>query len=304
MIRRHSRQAVLGEIYDSHGGEMMFWLKWVDGKIDPLIRQEFVELARQDADLQSTITTLEASDVRSEVRYALEATNYLTPDSHARGDEDDSTSMILSQQQPSVSGEAIGGPEELTHNVVNPPSSRRGSATPSRGSSARSGVFARVQQALGSLLAEVDIALPWRGESFHATNLLYHLVGDESVNHFRTLHDWLRGARGRASSTATPLSTLDRLLAWVAPECFATDPRAELSFRLFLRSRLKSYCREQGWRPTGQKYATLELAFRGLDRERIGELIRDAMLEANTDPKSVLARVIAPRAAALLARSA
>jgi hypothetical protein len=306
MTRQRSRQADLKPIYKLHGGELMFWLKWVDGRIDSHVRHELLEAARRDADLHSTIKSLEVPDVRTQVRCALEATNYLTPGSPTRGDEDDSTSMILGQQSPSAPRqELIGGAEELTYGVISQPSPRRAPATASRGSSDRSGVYARVQQALGRLLAEVDIVLPSRGESFEATRLLHHLVGDESVNHFRTLHNWLREARRRrASSNAKSLSALDRLLAWVAPECFATAPRAELSFRLFLRSRFKAYCRAQGWRPSGQKYATLELAFRDLDRSRIGELIRDAMREANADPTSEVARAIAPPAEALLAQAA
>jgi hypothetical protein len=305
MTRRRSRQADLKAIHKLHGGEMMFWLKWVDGRIDPAIHLELLEWACQDVDIHSTIKSLEVHDARAQVRCALEATNYLTPGSHTQKDDDDSTSMILGQQAPFVPrDQRNGNAEELTYGVIAPPAPRRSPATPSRGSSDRSGVYARVQQALGRLLAEVDIVLPLRGESFEATRLLHHLVGDESVNHFRTLHNWLCAARCRISSNAKSLSMLDRLLAWVAPECFATDPRAELSFRLFLRSRLKTYCRAQGWRPTGQKYATLELAFRDLDRSRIGELIRDAMREAYTDPTSELARAIAPPAEALLAQAA
>jgi hypothetical protein len=305
MTRRRSRQADLKAIYRLHGGEMMFWLKWVDGRIDPAIRHELLAWSCEDGLLHSTIESLQGPDVRTQLRYALEATNYLTPGSPTQKDEDDSTSMILGQQPPSVPRDhLVGNAEELTYGVIAQSSPRRAPATASRGASDRSGVYARVKLALGRLLAEVDIVSPMLKESFEAKRLLHHLVGDESVNHFRTLHNWLRAARRRAASNAKSLSMLDRLLAWAAPECFASTPRSELSFRLFLRSRLKAYCRAQGWRPTGQKYATLELAFRDLDRSRIGELIRDAMREANADPTSELARAIAPPAEALLAQAA
>jgi hypothetical protein len=91
----------------------------------------------------------------------------------------------------------------------------------------------------------------------------------------------------------------DRLLSWLAPECFATDdsrPRFELSFRLYLRARLRDYCRRKGWRPAARD---LETAFRDLDRGRMGDIVRETVEEAARAEEQPPALVGMPLAQAL-----
>ena len=87
-----------------------------------------------------------------------------------------------------------------------------------------------------------------------------------------------------------------------APDCFVTDgrrPHFELSFRLYLRARLKDYCRSKGWQPAGPKCRDLETAFRALDRQRIGDLVREAVEEAARAEHEAPALVGVPLAQAL-----
>jgi len=131
----------------------------------------------------------------------------------------------------------------------------------------------------------VEIPLPPRDEAGEATRLLHHLVGREAIGHFRELARWLCETRARMDRASGPefYPARDRLLLWLAPECFVTDGRRshfEMSFRLYLRARLKDYCRGKSWQPAGPRYRDLETAFRALDRQRIGDLVREAVEEA------------------------
>jgi hypothetical protein len=146
-------------------------------------------------------------------------------------------------------------------------------------------VYRRVGRGLFGLLNEVEIPLPARDEAGEATRLLQHLVGREALAHFRELTCWLQTTRARMDLASDPsfYAARDRLLLWLAPECFVTDgkqARFELSFRLYLRARLKDYCRRRNWRPAGPRYRDLETAFRALDRQRIGDVVREAVEEA------------------------
>jgi hypothetical protein len=152
-----------------------------------------------------------------------------------------------------------------------------------RGSDAE--VYRRIGSGLFHLLAEVEISLSARHEAAEATQLLQYLVGRESLTQFRELTCWLYEVRARMDLAGDPtfFTARDRLLLWLAPECFVLDgqrPRFALSFRLFLRARLKDYCRRKKWHPTGAKYHDLETAFRALDRQRIGTLVRESVEEA------------------------
>jgi hypothetical protein len=149
-------------------------------------------------------------------------------------------------------------------------------------------VYRRVGRGLFKLLEGIEVRLPARDEAAEATRLLQHLAGREAVAHFYDLHHWLHKARGRMELAADPslFDVLDRLLLWLTPECFAArgkGPAYGLSFRLYLRGRLKDYCRRKGWQPSGPACADLEAAFRSLDRERIGELVREAVQEVAHD---------------------
>jgi hypothetical protein len=144
-------------------------------------------------------------------------------------------------------------------------------------------VYRRVGRSLFQLLAAVEIPLPARDEAGEATLLLRHLVGREALAHFRELARWLDETRARLDRAGDPTfyPARDRLLLWLAPECFVTDgrrPHFELSFRLYLRARLMDYCRRKAWRPGGGR--DLESAFRALDRQRIGDIVREAVEEA------------------------
>ena len=154
-----------------------------------------------------------------------------------------------------------------------------------RQSSGSTEVYRRVGRSLFNLLAEVEIPLPAHDEAGEATHLLQHLVGREAIGRFRELACWLHETRARLDLAGHPdfYAARDRLLLWLAPDCFVTDgrrPHFELSFRLYLRARLKDYCRGKNWRPAGARYRGLETAFRALDRQRIGDLVREAVEEA------------------------
>jgi hypothetical protein len=145
--------------------------------------------------------------------------------------------------------------------------------------------LARIGRSLFRLLEEVEVSLPPREETTEATRLLQYLVGDEAIRRFQELHHWLSSTRERMALAGGPpfFVALDRLLLWLAPDCFLTTeqgPAHELSFRLYLRSRLKHYCRSKGLQPAGLRYPDLETAFRALDRDRMGEVVRDAVQQA------------------------
>ncbi|HKI34195.1 MAG TPA: hypothetical protein VKA46_20250 [Gemmataceae bacterium] len=183
-----------------------------------------------------------------------------------------------------------------------PPLPRKAGSRKRRASDAE--VYQRVGGSLFKLLAEVEIPLPARDEAGEATRLLQHLVGRDAIAHFRALTGWLEGTRGRMDLASDPsfYAARDRLLLWLAPECFVTDgrrPHFELSFRLYLRARLKDYCRGKNWQPAGPRYRDLETAFRALDRQRIGDIVREAVEEAARAEDQAPALVGVPLAQAL-----
>jgi hypothetical protein len=179
----------------------------------------------------------------------------------------------------------------LAEDYTGAPTNGRGAAPPfpppagggprkRRGADAE--VYQRIAGSLFQLLAAVDIPFPARDEAGEATRLLQFLVGREALAHFRELSCWLHDTRARMAQASHPTfyTARDRLLLWLAPEVFVTDgsrPRFELSFRVYLRNRLKEYCRRKGWRPAARD---LDTAFRALDRERIGDIVRQAVEEA------------------------
>jgi hypothetical protein len=160
------------------------------------------------------------------------------------------------------------------------PPSAGGGPRKRRGADAE--VYRRIAGCLFQLLDAVGITPPARDEAGEATRLLQHLVGREALAHFRELSCWLHDTRARMAQASHPTlyTARDRLLLWLAPELFVTDgsrPRNELSFRLYLRNRLKEYCRRKGWRPAARD---IDTAFRALDRERIGNIVRETVEEA------------------------
>jgi hypothetical protein len=189
------------------------------------------------------------------------------------------------------------------HSAARPPALPRKSAARKRRVSDAE-VYRRVGDSLFKLLAEVEIPLPARDEAGEATRLLQHLVGREAIVHFRALCSWLQSTRARMDLASDPsfFAARDRMLLWLAPECFVTDGRRahfELSFRLYLRARLKDYCRRKNWQPAGPRYRDLESAFRALDRQRIGDIVREAVEEAAQAEDQAPALVGVPLAQAL-----
>jgi hypothetical protein len=430
MRRQRNSMATRRAIYDDHGGEMRFWLAWVQGDIDEAVRAWFRTQARHDPALREDLESLDAASARDDVRRALEATNYLVAATAGAArpsiveDADDVTDLVLQRQhapprpvtarerlaprvataparaaarlrsaahalsadpfeqprrvlrqaidqltadercllfaqwqgrdacresllrvllpaedQPPTRGEiseqagrlrraearlgqALGerrdvlrrlGPQRLwqivSEDYATTPTNGRGAAPPipkgesgprkRRGTDA--GVYRRIAASLFQLLAAVEIPLPARDESGEATRLLQHLVGRAALAHFRDLSSWLHESRARTALAGHPTfhTAHDRLLAWLAPECFATEgqqPRFDLSFRLYLRARLRDYCRRKGWRPPSRD---LESAFRTLDRERIGDIVRETVEEAARAEEQPPALIGMPLAQAL-----
>lgn len=142
----------------------------------------------------------------------------------------------------------------------------------------------RVGQALFPLLEELEVTLPSRQETTLASELLQHLVGPTALNHFRELNTGLRRIRARMTLASHPtlFTALDRVLHWLVPETLhPADPPTEpqLSFRLFLRARLKEHCYRQGWVSTEEEKTSLEKAINRLSRERIGAVVSAALEE-------------------------
>ncbi len=437
MIGQRSSLATRQAIYDDHGGEMRFWLGWVQGEIDGAVQDWLRTQARHDPALRQDLDSLAAPAARDDVRRALEATNYLVAASATAAarpavveDLDDVTNLVLQgrsvppepvasrerlapgaaavparaaarlrgathaplpadpleqprralrqaigqltddercrlfaqwqtrdacresllrvllpeEDQPPTRGETsdqgerlrraearlgqiLGdrrdllrdiGPQRLWQILLEDytavgmngrgsapaPSLPAGGTTRKRRSGADAEVYRRIAGSLFKLLAAVDIPLPARDESGEATRLLQHLVGRQALAHFRDLTCWLHDTRARMDLASDPsfYTARDRLLLWLAPECFLTDgerARFELSFRLYLRARLKDYCRRQGWHPAGPAARDLETAFRALDRQRIGDIVREAVEEAARAEEQPAALVGVPLAQAL-----
>jgi hypothetical protein len=262
-----------------HGGEATFWLAWLADELSAELCAWFRAEARRDPALGKDLESVDQPAARAQLRNALEATNYLAvrdPGAAASGEE--LTGLALKEDQLSDAA---------------PPSTARRRLARREG---RQELHQRVSRSLFQLLEEVEIPLPAGDEAREATALLHHLVGLPAVDRFRQLDRWLGEARRRGDK---PLPALDRALRWLTPELFeqdGSDFRARLSFRLFLRCRLKDYCQQRGWRPAGPLYRDLETAFAQLRRERIGQLVyrtieesSDAGLEeACVSPRQVL----------------
>jgi hypothetical protein len=200
----------------------------------------------------------------------------------ALGDRRELLKALGPEQVRQILSEEYLGP--ATNGPAPAPAAGRASRKKRR-SAGETEVYRRVGRSLFKLLAEVEIPLPARDEAGEATRLLQHLVGREAVGHFRELAGWLHETRARLDLAGHPefYAARDRLLLWLAPDCFVTDgrrPHFELSFRLYLRARLKDHCRDKSWRPAGARYRDLETALRALDRQRIGDLVREAVEEA------------------------
>jgi hypothetical protein len=292
MRKLNERLTTVAAVVRDHGGDEAFWSAWVLDELTPAVRDWVRGQAAKDPKLRRDLASIESPSARAEVRQALEATNYLarpgapTPAAQAP------------RKRPPAGHDPGGFPlDELTYLVVRdsvpktpaptgpvPPArpavrGEVGPAPPAKAVAARPGrVYRYLQQALFRLLQELELSLPAGAEAREATCLLRHLVGPDSVAHFRRLTRWLEAARARATVEDPP--ALDRLLGWLTPELFerASGGYAQQpSFRLYLRALFRGYAEGKGWTPHGPRHADLGDAFAALTRERIGELVREAV---------------------------
>lgn len=279
-------------VMSAHGGELTFWLAWLSEEIKPEVRDWFRAQAACDPTLRQHLESVDHKPAREQLQLALEATNYLTPRTDA--DEAGFEPMTDIALESDLSDSSAHLKQDEISAVLDwglaYPSHRRRLA---KGRGHRE-LHRRVSRSLFQLLAEVEVPLPAEEEVRDATVLLHHLAGYSVVDRFRRLDHWLNEARRRACPRAD--TALDRVLHWLAPELFVLRRDGyshHLSFRLYLRGRLKDYCRKHGLKPTGPRYYDLDTAFAQLQRARIGQIIYQA-IEETADPGLVEAKV-APR---------
>jgi hypothetical protein len=261
------------KVMREHGGELSFWLAWLSDDLDADLKAWFRRLTGPDPRLRRDLEAIDAPGGPEQLRHTLEATNYLAPrDPSAPLTLPPADSLTSFAVKDSAAGKQRPGTAAFLLNLAADRSGPRE-------------LYRRVSQSLFQLLEEVEIGLPpGGGDVLEAARLLYHLVGPEPVEHFRQLHRWLQDMRRRAANPNP--DTLARLFQWLTPELFATDkgePRYQLSYRLFLRGRLKDYCRQHGWKPQGPRFHDLDSAFNHLQRERIGEIVRQAVQQLNDE---------------------
>lgn len=216
--------------------------------------------------------------LRADYRRALEATNY------------------LSEHRAAVPSSAGRGRATMTELAIG---GRSASERALR--AAQSQVRQQVHRALNSLLAEVRIEVPHEPAaraSNRVCDLLRRVVGHAAFQRFRDLYEWLeRDVRRR-----DPALPFMRLLAWMAPELLERHHRGpwrfQLSYCLYLRSLLKDHCRREGWRlaspgaPEQDAHAdaaSFDAAFDALDRERIGQIVAQAVTDLGPDDCRILA---------------
>lgn len=275
-------QAVMSD----HGGELTFWLAWLSGELVDDLCDWFRLQAHTEAALRKDLASIDQPAAREQLRNALEATNYVTPrDGVRKAGVEPLTGFALKDEEDSDTLVDQAG-TALSWNDVYPPYREDHQRELHR----------RVSGSLFLLLGEVEVPLPV-DEAGEATILLHHLVGRPSIDRFRQLDRWLNEARRQVETSL--LLALDRVLHWLTPELFQSDREGfcyHLSFRLFLRFRLKDYCKQRGWRPAGPRYQDLSTAFANLHRERIGQIVYQAIEESETEaleqarvsPKQVL----------------
>lgn len=237
-------------ILADYGGEGPFFVAWVRDQVDPAVVRWFWAAARNDPRLRADLESLTPRrQARKEYRTALELTNYLTEAARpGLAEEEDSITALTMAAEP---------------------------AYPARPASPRDELWRRIRQGLFQLLAAVDIDLPASVEVREGGRLLRHLAGPEPVERFAELTGWLDRMRQRVAQECAP--ALVRMLCWLAPDLFVRDDAGyhyRLSFRLYLRERLRDWCERADWRPAGWRYVTLDEAFESLDRSKIGELVR------------------------------
>jgi hypothetical protein len=280
MTPAKSVRAVCEATFRDHGGELRFFLCWILGEVDRLVRNWFRRQARTWPELRRDVESLDRPEARLELRLALEVTDCLVPDSAGPLPEEDSLTTLAMQE----SGEI---------------------ATPHPPPAGQPEIRRRLHQSLFQLLKVVEITLPAGQEVHEAGLLLQHLAGPEAVAEFGRMARWLEEVRRRAESPQPP--ALDRLLLWMSADLFRRGEGGyeyRLSFRLYLRARLKAYCRERGWAPSGGASRDLGAAFANLGRERIGVVVQQAVREYAEQNRGEQMQVAVPEVLELLRVSA
>jgi hypothetical protein len=118
---------------------------------------------------------------------------------------------------------------------------------------------------------------------------------------FRELDRWLNQLRQRFRRSQVmgelELRPSDQALRQLTPQLLEEHNSSwsyQLSFRLFLRSRLLEFCRTRGLRPRpperGGRFTDLDAAFDALTRERLGEVLRAAAADDDPDLRDWLMR--------------
>lgn len=249
-------------VQSDYGGEGPFYVAYLRRRVAGAVRRRFRELAANDPLLQADLDSVEQPGAVEDYRTALELRNYLTPDSPL-SEEESITALSLAPEQRTWVEEGEPPPRVELRQLV--------------------------RDALFDLLREADIEVDAYLEVPRACEALAYVAGPDAVERFARLNQWLEAMRRRTEESRPP--ALVRTLCWLAPDLFARDgdhPATRLSFRLYLRDRLHTWCEQVGLRPTGQKYQTLTEAFAALDRDRIGELVRAAAVSAEW-PEPVVA---------------
>jgi hypothetical protein len=292
MTPAKSVRAVCEATFRDHGGELRFFLCWILGEVDRLVQSWFRRQGRNWPDLRRDVESLDRPGARLELRLALEVTDCLVPvpggtatrgalaEGHGPLPEEDSLTSLAMQDSGEVATAhpPPGGQPEI----------RR-----------------RLHQSLFQLLEVVEITLPPGQEVHEAGLLLQHLAGPEAVAEFGRMGRWLQEVRRRVEAPQPP--ALDRLLLWMSADLFrrrADGYEYRLSFRLYLRARLKAYCRQRGWAPSGGTYRDLDSAFVDLGRERIGAVVQQAVRDYAEQNQGEQGRVAVPEVLELLRVSA
>jgi hypothetical protein len=129
------------------------------------------------------------------------------------------------------------------------------------------------------LISEIGLEFPGdRPEERWQTEIFKLLVSRQAVDEYRQRERWLIELRARCRDQA--LTPTDRILLELFPELTETDlngAHQALSYRLFMRERLREFLRCQTW--LGKDF-DLGSAIEKLTRERLGELL-SVTLEAS-----------------------
>jgi hypothetical protein len=249
--------ATPGAVIEDHGGDIAFWLAWIIGELDGGVQTWFRRQAKQARELADDLGSIEqpvgrtfsVRAARELIASALESYNYLVASSCGQPDKAEEFSHVARHDaDPSALGGSRQAPGGQPHSRC------------------------LLRPALFALLEAVEIPVPAADQVSEGSRLLTELVGWEALQHFQHLESTIGMVYRRAVEERPP--ALYRVLRELVPDLSNVErSRQRLSYRLYLRARLKLYCRQRGWQPAGPKYHDLNTAFAALDRRRLGEII-------------------------------